>query len=40
MWQKKTLKRCKIAKKVHGFIASNFNYMSKELILPLYKSNI
>ena len=37
-WQKQTEKRCKAAYSVLGFIASNFRYKNKELILPLYKS--
>ena len=37
-WQKQTEKSCKTAKRVLGFIARNFRYKNKELILPLYKS--
>ena len=37
-WQKQTEKSCKTANKVLGFIARNFRYKNKELILPLYKS--
>ena len=37
-WQKQTEKSCKTANRVLGFIASNFRYKNKELILPLYKS--
>ena len=37
-WQKETEKSCKTANRVLGFIASNFRYKKKELILPLYKS--
>ena len=37
-WQKQTEKSCKTASRVLGFIARNFRYKSKELILPLYKS--
>ena len=36
-WQKQTEKRCKTANRVLGFIAGDFTYKSKELILPLYK---
>ena len=34
----KNEKRCKTANKILGFIARNFNYKSRELMLPLYKS--
>ena len=37
-WQKQTEKSCKMANRVLGFIASNFRYKNKKLILPLYKS--
>ena len=37
-WQKRTEKSCKTANRVLGFIARNFRYKIKELILPLYKS--
>ena len=37
-WQKQTEKSCKTTNKVLGFIARNFRYKNKELILPLYKS--
>ena len=37
-WQKQTEKSCKTANRVLGFIARNFGYKNKELILPLYKS--
>ena len=37
-FQKQTLKGCKTAKRVLGFIARNFRYKNKEIILPLYKS--
>ena len=37
-WQKQTEKSCKAANRVPGFIARNFRYKNKELILPLYKS--
>ena len=37
-WQKQTEKSSKTAIKVLGFIALNFRYKNKELILPLYKS--
>ena len=37
-WQKQTEKSCKIANRVLGFIARNFRYKNKQLILPLYKS--
>ena len=37
-WQKQTEKSCKPANRVLGFIARNFRYKNKELILPLYKS--
>ena len=37
-WQKQSEKSCKTANRVPGFIARNFNYKSKELMLPLYKS--
>ena len=36
-WQKQTLKSCKTANRVLWFIAHNFRYKNKELILPLYK---
>ena len=39
-WQKQTEKSCKTANRVLGFIAHNFRYKNKELILPLYKSPI
>ena len=37
-WQNQTEKSCKSANRVLGFIARNFRYKNKELILPLYKS--
>ena len=37
-WQKQTEKSCKTANRVLGFIARNFRYKNKELILPSYKS--
>ena len=37
-WQKQTKKSRKTADRVLWFIASNFRYKTKELILPLYKS--
>ena len=37
-WQKQTEKICKTANRVLGFIARNFRYKNRELILPLYKS--
>ena len=37
-WQKQTEKSCKTANRVLEFIARNFIYKNKELILPLYKS--
>ena len=37
-WLQQTEKSCKTANRVLGFIASNFRYKDKELILPLYKS--
>ena len=37
-WQKQTEKSCKTANRALGFIASNFMYKTKELILPSYKS--
>ena len=37
-WQKQTEKSCKTANRILGFIARNFRYKNKELILPLYKS--
>ena len=37
-YQKQTVKSCKTANRVLGFIARNFRYKNKELILPLYKS--
>ena len=37
-WQKQAEKSCKTANRVLGFIACNFRYKNKELILPLYKS--
>ena len=36
-WQKQTKKSCKMGNRVLGFIAHNFRYKNKELILPLYK---
>ena len=36
-WQKETKKSCKTANRVLLFIARNFRYKNKELILPLYK---
>ena len=36
-WQKQTKKSCKTANRVR-FIARNFRYKNKELLLPLYKS--
>ena len=36
-WQKQTEKSCKTAN-ILGFIARNFRYKNKELILPFYKS--
>ena len=37
-WQTQTEKSCKTANRVLGFIARNFRYKNKELIVPLYKS--
>ena len=37
-WRKQTEKSCNMANRVLGFIARNFRYKNKELILPLYKS--
>ena len=37
-WQKQTEKSCKTANRVLRFIACNFRYKNKELILILYKS--
>ena len=37
-WEKQTEKSCKTANSELGFIALNFRYKNKELILPLYKS--
>ena len=37
-WQKQTEKSCRTANRVLRFIARNFRYKNKELILPLYKS--
>ena len=37
-WQKQTEKSCKTANRVLGFIAHNFRYKNKELILPICKS--
>ena len=37
-WQKQTEKSCKTADRIMGFIARNFRYKYKKLILPLYKS--
>ena len=37
-WQKQTEKCCNTVNSVLGFLASNFNYKSTELMLPLYKS--
>ena len=34
-WQKKNEKSCKTANRVLGFIARNFRFKNKELILPL-----
>ena len=39
-WQKQTEKSCETANRVLGFIAPNFRYENKELILPLYKSEV
>ena len=39
-WQKQTEKSCKTANRELGFIARNFRYRNKELILPLYKSQV
>ena len=39
-WQKQTEKSCKTAYRVLEFIARNFRYKNKELILPLYKSQV
>ena len=36
--KKQTEKSCKTANRVLGLIARNFNYKSRELMLPLYKS--
>ena len=38
-WQKQTEKSWKRANRVLGFIALNFRYKNKELILQLYKSS-
>ena len=37
-WQKQIEKSSKTANRVLGFIAHDFRYTNKELILPLYKS--
>ena len=37
-WQKQTEKSCKMVNRVLEFIARNFRYKNKELILPLFKS--
>ena len=37
-WQQQTEKSCKTANKVLTFIASNFKYKNREMVLPLYKS--
>ena len=37
-WLKQTEKSCRTANRVLGFIARNFRYKNKELILTLYKS--
>ena len=37
---KQTEKSCKTANRVLEFIARNFRYKNKELILPLYKSQV
>ena len=37
-WQKQREKSFNTENRVLGFIARNFRYKSKELILPLYKS--
>ena len=39
-WQKQTEKSCKTANRVLEFIARNFRYKNKELILPLCKSRV
>ena len=39
-WQKQTEKSCKTANRVLGFIARNFIYKNKELIIPLYKFQV
>ena len=38
-WQKQTEKSCKTANRVLGFIARNFRYKNKELILSLYTNS-
>ena len=37
-WQKQTEKSCKTDNRVLGFVARNFKYKNKEMVLPLYKS--
>ena len=37
-WQQQTEKSCKTANRVLGFIARNFKYKKREMMLPLYKS--
>ena len=37
-WQKRTEKNCNTGNRVLGFVASNFNHKSTELMFPLYKS--
>ena len=36
--QKQTEESCKTANRARGFVARNFRYKNKELVLPLYKS--
>ena len=37
-WQQQTEKSYKTANRVLGFIAGNFKYKAREMMLPLYKS--
>ena len=38
IWQQQTEKSCETGNRVLGFIASNFTYKNREMMLPLYKS--
>ena len=39
-WQKQREKSCKMANRVFGSIARDYRYKNKELILPVYKSQV